>query len=54
MKRNKGLMIKICCFCKTFLGVAPAAPACAGAISHGLCSSCAKKHYGEFYVEEKQ
>jgi len=40
-------MVGVCCGCGTFLGyVHGASVRCAGALSHGLCKTCAKNLYG--------
>lgn len=33
----------VCAWCRASLGLRPASPATAGAVSHGLCPDCARR-----------
>jgi hypothetical protein len=39
--RARRVVAVVCAWCRTSLGVRPACPATAGAVSHGLCGPCA-------------
>jgi hypothetical protein len=41
--RARRVVAVVCAWCRTSLGVRPATPATAGAVSHGLCAACARQ-----------
>jgi len=43
MARARRVVSVVCAWCRISLGVRPAGPVAAGAVSHGLCPSCAQR-----------
>jgi hypothetical protein len=41
--RAQRVIAVVCAWCRTSLGVRPASPVTAGAVSHGLCRPCAER-----------
>lgn len=41
--RGRRVVVVVCAWCRTSLGVRPASPVTAGAVSHGLCADCAAR-----------
>jgi len=41
--RARRVVAVVCAWCHASLGVRPASPVVAGAVSHGLCRACARR-----------
>lgn len=41
--RARRVIAVVCAWCRASLGVRPASPVTAGAVSHGLCPACARR-----------